>query len=83
MSGNELFLKLLGRASVFTRAPRKEIAEVRVSGLVDPEWYLDVYEDVRKARKDPCKHLCTFGWKEERSPNRYFDVAFYKAQLVS
>jgi glycosyltransferase involved in cell wall biosynthesis len=60
---------------------RIEASRVRASHLVDSDWYLKQWPDVREARMDPCYHFCRFGWQEKRSPNPYFDVTFYEAQM--
>jgi hypothetical protein len=59
----------------------KEVDQLRASGLLDSEWYLKRNADIREAGDDPCYHFCHFGWNEGRSPNAYFDVAYYRSQL--
>ena len=41
---------------------------VVVSGILDPEYYLQTYPDVLEAGIDPAKHYAAFGIKEGRSP---------------
>ncbi|MVA27834.1 hypothetical protein GOZ92_25885 [Agrobacterium vitis] len=46
----------------------------------DPDFYLNTYIDVRASGIDPIYHYVANGWKEGRSPFRYFNVqAFSKA----
>lgn len=46
----------------------------------DPDFYLDTYIDVRTSGVDPIYHYVANGWKEGRSPFRYFNVqAFSQA----
>jgi len=52
---------------------------VEVSGLLDAEWYLATYPDVRLAGSNPLSHYCIYGWKEGRKPNLYFDPKWYCA----
>jgi len=48
------------------------------AGLVDRQWYLTHYPDVRLAGYDPVSHFCVYGWKEDRMPNFYFDMRWYR-----
>lgn len=50
---------------------------VRESRLVNHEWYLWTYQDVRKSGFDPIKHYLEFGGIEGRNPNPYFDTRWY------
>jgi hypothetical protein len=59
----------------------QEIAELRQSGLLDSDWYLARYPDIKKVDGDPYDHFCRHGWREGRSPNAYFDVQYYRMQM--
>lgn len=47
------------------------------SGLFDPVHYLAQNGDVASAGIDPLVHFCTFGWREDRAPNRHFAPRWY------
>lgn len=51
---------------------------VHRSGIFDPDWYLETYQDVRSAGAAPFAHYCAFGWKEGRHPNFYFHPSWYR-----
>jgi len=44
------------------------------------EFYLKQYPDIKKANINPIEHYFTKGWREGRSPNRWFDTKFYLSQ---
>ena len=44
---------------------------------VDPTMYLAANPDVAYAGIDPVIHFSSFGWREGRDPNNFFDVQFY------
>ena len=46
------------------------------SGLFDGDWYLQANADVKEASMDLLYHYLTFGWKEKRSPTRWFSPSF-------
>lgn len=48
-----------------------------LSLLFDSAWYLATYQDVAAANCDPLEHYMTFGYKEGRNPNRFFNTNFY------
>jgi len=48
------------------------------SGLFDGNYYLNTYEDIKKNNKNPLKHFCEYGWKEDRNPNPEFNTKYYK-----
>jgi hypothetical protein len=48
--------------------------------LIDPEWYLDTYVDVARAKVDPIDHYLTYGWRERRDPNPWFATNWYIEQ---
>lgn len=69
-----LFLHyLLGRR----RSDANHLALMATSGLFDPDYYLETYEDVAKAGLDPLIHYVDFGAKEGRSPSALFDSQYY------
>ena len=49
------------------------------SGVFDPQFYYDSYEDVRGANIDPVVHYLTIGWMELRDPSDSFSTEFYLA----
>jgi glycosyltransferase involved in cell wall biosynthesis len=57
--------------------PPTKHALVRDSGLFDAEWYLDQYEDVRRAGLDPVTHYLEVGAFEGRDPSPHFDSDWY------
>lgn len=52
-------------------------AEIVASGIVDPEWYLDLNPDVRRAGMDPVLHFARHGFREGRQPNPLFTGRWY------
>lgn len=58
-------------------SPEQELALLRDSGLFDEASYLGRYPDIRRAGHDALEHFCQHGWREGRSPNRYFDSRWY------
>ncbi|TGD95495.1 glycosyltransferase family 2 protein [Methylobacterium nonmethylotrophicum] len=48
------------------------------SGLFDAADYLARNPDVAAAGIAPLMHFCTFGWREDRSPNRHFSPSWYR-----
>jgi hypothetical protein len=59
------------------RLPCPDVDLVRALGLVDPITVAIVMSDVTAAGLDPVEHFCTFGWREQRRPNLYFDTGWY------
>ena len=55
----------------------RKCEKFRRSGLVDENWYLENYEDLKGSSVDPVVHYCLFGWKEGRNPNPYFDTKWF------
>jgi hypothetical protein len=51
-------------------------------GLFLYRHYIDTYPDVMRAGMDPLEHYCRHGWLEGRSPNPYFDPAWYNATYL-
>ncbi len=50
---------------------------------VDAEWYQNRYSDVSSAGAEPTQHFLHFGHKEGRSPNEFFDPAWYISNYPS
>ncbi|MDI2112949.1 splicing factor 3b subunit 2 [Commensalibacter nepenthis] len=48
-----------------------------LSLLFDSAWYLATYQDVAMANCDPLEHYLSFGYREGRNPNRFFNTDFY------
>ena len=44
----------------------------------DRKYYLDTYDDIKKAMIDPLEHYLKMGWMESRNPNKLFDAKWYK-----
>jgi hypothetical protein len=51
----------------------------KIAGL-DDGFYLTTYPDVAASGMDPDLHFATFGWKEGRDPNAWFDTDWYLTQ---
>ncbi|NCB26919.1 MAG: glycosyltransferase, partial [Bacteroidia bacterium] len=45
--------------------------------LLDSDWYLDQYPDVRQLSVDPIQHYVIAGAREGKNPNPYFFTAWY------
>jgi hypothetical protein len=58
-------------------AAAPDIALLACSGLFDANFYQVTNEDVFNAGIEPLAHFCAFGWKENRQPNFYFNLAWY------
>ena len=58
-------------------ASQTDIAEIRESGLFDPEWYLATYKDVADVGVDPLVHYVATGAREGRLPGPRFDTLWY------
>jgi SAM-dependent methyltransferase len=54
-----------------------EMVRIGQSGLFDPDWYSNVYPDVRTAGLDPLRHFAEHGGPEGRSPGPRFDSRAY------
>lgn len=59
---------------------RNEYKTIKKSGLFDEKYYLETYEDVRKADINPIKHYIKNGWKEGRNPSENFNTNDYIQQ---
>jgi len=53
------------------------VAEIRASGLFDPDWYLARYPDIAAAGVDPLVHYVKVGIGEGRLPGPRFDTLWY------
>ena len=51
----------------------------RPNPLFDTHWYLERYEDVRRAGVNPLLHYMLHGWREGRDPGPGFQTEFYLA----
>jgi hypothetical protein len=49
----------------------------RPHGHFSPRFYLDRYDDVRRAKVEPLQHYMSSGWREGRKPHPLFDPDFY------
>lgn len=49
----------------------------RPNGVFDTRWYLENYEDVRRAGINPLLHYWVYGWLEGRNPGPSFDTNYY------
>lgn len=56
---------------------RREMREVRRSGLFDADWYTARYGDVARSGLDPLFHYLRYGAYEGRDPNPDFDSHWY------
>ena len=48
----------------------------RPNPLFDTHWYLERYEDVRRAGVNPLLHYMLHGWREGRDPGPGFQTEF-------
>lgn len=55
----------------------RKIARIRRSGLVDQNWYLNTYSDLKGSSVDAVEHYFLFGWNEGRNPNEFFDTDWF------
>ena len=46
----------------------------------DPSFYLDAYPDVASHRIDAELHYLLWGWRERRTPSKFFDPEYYARQ---
>jgi hypothetical protein len=53
---------------------------ILTSGLLDRDWYLGRYPDVRKSSIDPVRHYLQYGAAEGRDPGPLFDTRWYLQQ---
>ncbi len=59
------------------RRRRANIKLIAASGLLDSDWYLEQYPDVRAFGIDPLAHYLDYGANEGRDPNPLFDSDWY------
>ena len=52
---------------------KRQMALLDRVGLLDREWYLEHYHDVRESGMDPLRHYTEFGAREGREPNPKLD----------
>jgi len=71
------FFARLRRTLTAWRQLRRNRQILASSGLFDSDWYLQRYDDVRQANKDPIVHYLRFGAAEGRDPSERFDTAAY------
>jgi hypothetical protein len=76
--GGDPFLAYLAITARDQRDPFPDLAIVAESGLVDPNFYLIHADDVHAAEVDPVNHYARYGWREQRAPNLYFDIGWYR-----
>ncbi|MGQ9367397.1 hypothetical protein [Azospirillum sp. ST 5-10] len=65
------------------RESRVRDAVETMTGLVDADWYRVRYPDVAAAQVDPRWHYLHHGWREERSPNPWFDPSWYRRTAMA
>jgi len=51
---------------------------LRPHPLFDSEWYLQTNPDVLQAQLNPLQHYLYFGSAEQRSPNKFFNIIWYR-----
>jgi hypothetical protein len=61
------------------RALSRDIRAVQETGLFEAEWYRHRYPDVDAAAMSPIRHYAAHGEREDRSPNPWFDPAWYRS----
>jgi glycosyltransferase involved in cell wall biosynthesis len=58
------------------RDPHADIGHL-LTGMVEPDWYLQHYPDIAAMNLDPVAHFRQYGPSTRRDPNRFFDCAWY------
>jgi glycosyltransferase involved in cell wall biosynthesis len=53
---------------------------IKESGLFDPVWYVNTYQDVGTSGMDPLEHYVEYGAQERRNPSAHFDAEAYLSQ---
>ena len=56
-----------------------DVARLRASPILDPEWYLERYGDVAESGQDPAEHYARHGAAEQRDPGPLFSAEYYRA----
>ncbi len=77
-TGDDPFLHYLEDMLRERRDVFPDLHIVTASGLIDPNYYLINGSDVHEAQLDPAEHFCRYGWRENRKPNIYFDLHWYR-----
>lgn len=57
-----------------------EYNTIKENNLLDVDYYLKRYDDVKKAGADPIMHYIKYGWYECRNPRKDFDTKNYILQ---
>jgi GT2 family glycosyltransferase/glycosyltransferase involved in cell wall biosynthesis len=60
-----------------TTSPIADVLEAMRSQF-DASHYVSTYADVRRSGVDPQYHYLFWGWKESRTPTKYFDPVYYR-----
>ncbi|MCR5812928.1 MAG: CDP-glycerol glycerophosphotransferase family protein [Desulfovibrio sp.] len=68
------FLRL---AEQLSDPKQRYLLGIRLSGLLDRDWYTSHYPDVARSGLDPIVHYVESGAGEGRNPNAWFDTAWY------
>ena len=50
--------------------------------IFDPDFYLQVNDDIREAGMDPWLHYCEYGWREDRDPHPLFHLSYYRDRYL-
>lgn len=53
-------------------------SEISASGLFDPKWYVEQYDDVPLSGIDPLTHFIKIGMRIDRNPSPSFDAEHYR-----
>ena len=53
-----------------------------LAGFFDADWYLSRYPDIVDSGHEPLQHFVRHGAAEGRDPNRFFDGAWYLANIM-
>jgi len=77
-AGDDPFAHYLDDMVRERREPFPDPEIIAGSGLIDPDHYLTNGKDAGEAQIDPVEHFCRHGWREGRTPNSYFDLAWYQ-----
>jgi hypothetical protein len=73
----------LSRSIQWIGALRRNLSDrkmIAASGLLDRNWYLENYSDVRERHVDPAYHYLHYGAVEGRNPGPLFDSKWYFQQ---
>ncbi len=55
----------------------QDVRTIKNSNLFNVGYYISNYRDVRMNDKDPVRHYCEYGWKENRNPSPLFNTNDY------